>query len=299
MRFIALVMVMLLAAVRMPLAAETQAAAPAQQEAGYFVVSLAMVQEPTQDQAGMEALMGHIGHLTALYDQGVLFMAGPFDEGGHEGLSIVKAHSEDEAKSFFSSDPCVASGMMQITAVHPWWAAYSRPDNQRFSPEMMAAMMSGEDPGAAAQPATDTAAAAAGDSGAAASASSSQEGGGMMPMTPGGVNFIQIPASDPAASQAFYTKVFGWDCMVEDGTAFFTAPGGMMGEFTTELKPAAAHTGATFFINCESVAAKVGEITAAGGMVFVQPMALPNGWGHIAIFGDVAGNAVGIWSAGE
>ena len=31
----------------------------------------------------------------------------------------------------------------------------------------------------------------------------------------------------------------------------------------------------------------------------VPPLVLPNGMGHIAIIADVAGNAVGIWSAGE
>lgn len=293
MRVLALTIVILAAAFRMSLAAETQAAAPAAAEEGYYVVGLEMTQEPSHDQAGMEVLMGHITHLTELYDQGVLFMAGPYDEGGHEGLSIVKAHSAEEAKGFFENDPCVLSGHMQITAVHPWWAAYSRPDNARFSPEQMMAMMNGEAPA----PMTAQGAAAGSTTPAAGETAPAEDD--MMEMTPGGISFIQIPASDPAASQAFYQTVFGWTMDLQEGMYFFTAQNNVMGEFTTECKPAAPQTGPTFFINTESVNAMVPKVEAAGGSVIMPPMALPQDWGHIAICADVAGNAFGLWSASE
>jgi predicted enzyme related to lactoylglutathione lyase len=80
---------------------------------------------------------------------------------------------------------------------------------------------------------------------------------------------------------------------------FFNAPGGMMGEFSTMSKPAEAMTGPVFFINAASVKAILPNVTAAGGKVYQEEMALPEDWGHIAIIGDSSGNAVGIWSAGE
>ena len=56
------------------------------------------------------------------------------------------------------------------------------------------------------------------------------------PRTPHGqIGYLQLPAVDVGRSAAFYETVFGWS--VEPTHGSFEAPG-MIGQFTTELKPA-------------------------------------------------------------
>jgi len=288
---------MLAAAIQIALAAETQTAASAAgSEPGYYVVSLRVATDPGQDEAAGKALMGHIAHLGELYAQGVLFMAGPYDEVGHEGISIVTASSPAEARGYFESDPSVQAGLMQITGVHSWWAAFSRPDNRIFTVEQFTEMMSAQGSGKAAAAAGHTPQTAQSAGATEAGAATSD---GAMAMAPGSIDFIEIPSSNPAASQSFYSSLFGWTADNQEGFAFFTASDGMMGMFTPEAKPAAPQTGPVFYINCESVKAQLAAIEAAGGKTVLPPMALPQNWGFVAVFSDPEGNAVGLWSSGE
>jgi predicted enzyme related to lactoylglutathione lyase/uncharacterized protein YciI len=233
-------------------------------------------------------LAGHIEYMGKLYDEGKLLMGGPMVD-GNTGMLIFKAASEDEAKQILAADPAFGGGLIKPIFFHPWFAAFSRPDNHKFTTEEMAAVMANMNQGSHGEAATEGHADAAGGE------------SGDMQMTPGAVSFIQIPSADPAKSGDFYKNLFGWEIMADPdhGITFFTAPGGMMGEFATMLKPAAAMTGPCFFINTDSVKSKLTEVEAAGGKIYQQEMALPADWGHIAICGDVDGNAFGIWSMGE
>jgi len=264
-----------------------------------YYVAIGKLTEKMHDPANMGLLSQHIEYLGKLYDNGHLLMAGPFTDDSGEGVIILSAASLDEARQLLMADPSIAGGIIEPVSVQPLFAAFSRPDNHRFTMEEMSAMMSSM------PPAGGDSAPSAGSASSSASSTNASSGSAdaSMEMKPGGVNFTQIPTSDAAASSAFYKSLFGWDieAMDADGMhmTFFTAPGGMMGEFSSMLKPAAPMSGPIIFINTPSVKDLLPKVTAAGGQVYQQEMPLPENWGHIAIIGDSSGNAVGIWSTGE
>ena len=64
----------------------------------------------------------HLRYLIGLEQQGVLFAAGPFMEGGHPGqraMYIVRAESEEAARAIVSEEPFHKRGMRTFT-LHEW-----------------------------------------------------------------------------------------------------------------------------------------------------------------------------------
>lgn len=282
----------------MALGAPVRAEEPSAGQPGVFVVTLKLGDSGDMA-ADAKVLEGHIAYLNQLYDQGVLFLAGPFADSYHEGQSVILASSAEEARALAGGDPSVQAGLMTIEAVHPWWTAFSLPDKRRFSVEDFKAMMaSAPAEGAPAE----TAAAAGSETAATTSAAepaASEESAGMG-QTPGAISWIEIPSANPEASQAFYSKVFGWEVSSQDNMHFYTTPDSAIGGlFNPEMKIAASNSGPQFYINCKGLKAKLEEVKAAGGKVVTEPMQLPNEWGFIARIADPEGNEVGLWSATE
>jgi predicted enzyme related to lactoylglutathione lyase/uncharacterized protein YciI len=272
------------------------AAEPAAGEKQYYVITMHLDMSDNPSEAEQQAMLGHIAHLNELYASGALFMAGPFmDEGAHDGICIVFANSAEEARAMEEADPSVQAGMMHITGVHQWWAAFDRPLGQTFSVEEMMGMPDAPDSAAAGATSTASAAPAQPEEHAAAAA------GAMPQMTPGGSNFIEYPSTNLAATEKFYGGLFGWTFealpmpgMDEGDFAFFTAPGGLAGAFTTMYKPTA--DGPVMYINCDGIAATLQRVGAAGGATLLDSMELPLGLGFIGHFTDPSGNRVGLWS---
>lgn len=249
-------------------AAEEQSAVAGQEE--YYVVSMRLNVEGGMDEATMA---GHIAHLNEVYASGKLFMAGPFmEDDAHTGICIFLASSAEEARALAEADPTVSSGQMEILAVNQWWAAFDRPRGLTFNMNDM--QTGGGGAGAAEAPA-------------------------LPDMAPGGSNFIEFPSIDLAATQEFYGTLFGWSFDEMDmgdgsGFAFFTAPGGLAGAFTTAYTP--TQDGPVLYINCEGVGATLERVVEAGGAVALATMVLPLDMGYIAHFKDSSGNLLGLWS---
>jgi predicted enzyme related to lactoylglutathione lyase len=95
--------------------------------------------------------------------------------------------------------------------------------------------------------------------------------------------------------QKFYGGLFGWEFQpMGDKYLLYQTPGGEGGGFTKDYKPGAG--GGTFYIYAHDVAAKLKEIVAAGGKVFLDTIPVP-GYGWVAVFEDPMGNHVGLFSA--
>ncbi len=110
----------------------------------------------------------------------------------------------------------------------------------------------------------------------------------------GKVCYIEIPATDPARSADFYSKVFGWNIRQRgDGaTAFDDAIGEVSGAWVTG-RPPAAQPGFMIYIWVDSVAAPV-EAVVANGCEIVQPIGADAP--EITVrFRDPGGNIVGIY----
>jgi predicted enzyme related to lactoylglutathione lyase/uncharacterized protein YciI len=277
-------------------ATAAQAAADTAAPADYYVARLHLAAPDDMSQEQQQTLLAHIGHLAELYDQGVLFMAGPF-ESGHDGLCIVMAHSLDEARGYIDSDPSVQSGLMQVQSIDKWWAAENRPDNRRFDAEDFKRMMEQQPAPAASGSAAPPQSGQTVDGGVLTLADLPEE---VMPPEPAGpadgslVHF-ELPSTDFAQTQAFYGALFGWQFQaMGDQYLLFETPGGEGGGFTADYKP--GDGGGVFYIYAADVAAKLAEIKAAGGTVVLDTLGIPS-YGWIAVFKDPQGNRVGLFSA--
>jgi predicted enzyme related to lactoylglutathione lyase len=109
----------------------------------------------------------------------------------------------------------------------------------------------------------------------------------------GKICYLEIPATDVAASAAFYTSVFGWKTRTRsDGSiAFDDAVGEVSGTWVLKRNPAPA--GILIYIMVDSAAATCEKITRAGGAI-VQPIGA-DAPEITAQFRDIAGNVFGLY----
>jgi predicted enzyme related to lactoylglutathione lyase/uncharacterized protein YciI len=271
-------------------AAEGDAAAGPQ----WFIVQLRHHDAGITDAAMGAAMQGHIEYMNGLYDDGILYMAGPYTDDSGLGAGVVMAGSADQVRASLEQDPGYKAGVFTIEAIHPWMPLFNRPMNQRMTVADFQAMMAGDSASAKPMPVEPdggigtTPPPAAGAGGEA----------GMMDSKPGRVGFTEFGATDLAGMKQFYGTVFGWtiDAMPGmDTMMFWTDPGGNMGGFSTEMAPSA--DGPVCYLDCEGIAAMLAKIESAGGKTAMPGMQLPGGaWGYIAQFIDPQGNKLGLWS---
>jgi len=110
------------------------------------------------------------------------------------------------------------------------------------------------------------------------------------------INYLEFPAKDVKATQAFFTTVFGWR-FTDYGpeyTAFFDA--GLDGGFFQSESTASTNTGSALTVfysdHLEQTQAK---IEAAGGSIIKPVFDFPGG--RRFHFGDPNGNEFAVWSA--
>ena len=110
----------------------------------------------------------------------------------------------------------------------------------------------------------------------------------------GKICYIEIPATDIAASANFYQKAFGWNVRQRGNgsTAFDDAVGEVSGSWVIG-RPPATQPGLLVYIMVDSVAATLEKIVAAGGEI-VQPVGA-DAPEITARFRDPAGNVIGLY----
>ena len=112
------------------------------------------------------------------------------------------------------------------------------------------------------------------------------------------INWIEIRSSNNAASEKFFSTVFGWKFqeMMPGYTTFDTGTGmsGVAGGFGEgENGPSQPQL---VYISCEDVDKALADVTANGGQTVMPKMALPNNYGSIGHFSDPSGVTWGLWS---
>ena len=109
----------------------------------------------------------------------------------------------------------------------------------------------------------------------------------------GKICYLEIPATDVAASAGFYQAVFGWKTRQRGNgsIAFDDSVGEVSGTWVTGREP--APPGVAVYIMVDDAKATLGKVTAHGGKV-VQDI----GAHHpeiTALFRDPGGNVFGIY----
>ncbi len=114
----------------------------------------------------------------------------------------------------------------------------------------------------------------------------------------GRLSYIQIPAANVRESEAFYTRVFGWEIRggSDSHLSFTDATGDMIGAWVTG-RVASREPGVLPYIYVRGIDAIVERIEANGGEVVRPPY--DEGGRRVATFRDPTGNVMGIWQQGD
>ncbi len=106
----------------------------------------------------------------------------------------------------------------------------------------------------------------------------------------GQLGYLQLPALDVAESLRFYSTVLGWSGELDYGS--FEAPG-LIGQWTTEVKPAPAGSGPVLWFTVDSLWQALRQIEETGGTVQGKPV-LDQGERWLVEVDDPAGNRIGL-----
>lgn len=71
------------------------------------------------------AIEGHLEAMRRRFDEGVLLLGGPFDDGG--GIAVVEAPDEDAAAQLLDADPAVSAGVLtyRLHRLHAYFDAFA------------------------------------------------------------------------------------------------------------------------------------------------------------------------------
>jgi len=110
----------------------------------------------------------------------------------------------------------------------------------------------------------------------------------------GGVSYLEIPASDPARSAAFYQHVVGWKIDQRSASDFRFADGSGMTIGRWVAGRAASHEPALIpYLYVDAIDATVARAGVHGGEI-VEAIR-PEGDIRVARLRDPAGNLIGLW----
>ena len=112
---------------------------------------------------------------------------------------------------------------------------------------------------------------------------------------------FEIAGPDGPALNQFYSDLFGWkiDVQGEEMGNYGIVPaneGGIGGGLlpTTEDIPVRSYV--TFYVQVDELQAALDKVAGMGGNAIMPPMEIAPGMGSIALFGDPAGNTIGLYA---
>lgn len=87
----------------------------------YYMVFLVKGDNRSQDSVTSVKIQNeHLQHLTKMYNEGKMDIAGPFlDEGDARGICVYNVATLEEAKALAESDPAVKAGRLKVV-IRPW-----------------------------------------------------------------------------------------------------------------------------------------------------------------------------------
>ena len=111
----------------------------------------------------------------------------------------------------------------------------------------------------------------------------------------GKINYIELPAADFDAVQAFYEKTFGWT-FTDYGEEYRAFNDGRLdgGFYKSEQKSSTANGAALVIFFSETLEAVQDQVLANGGEVIQEIFSFPGG--RRFHFADPNGNELAVWS---
>ncbi|MDC0738282.1 VOC family protein [Cognatishimia sp. SS12] len=111
------------------------------------------------------------------------------------------------------------------------------------------------------------------------------------------INYIELPLVDLAATQAFYSSLFGWEFQQwGDGYLSFSGAG-IEGGFNGVDSIPVAKPGVLVILFSNDLEASLAAVKAAGGTILQEIYAFPGG--RRFHFADPNGNELAIWAEAD
>jgi uncharacterized protein len=110
---------------------------------------------------------------------------------------------------------------------------------------------------------------------------------------------VELPSVDLTQSGQFYAELFGWDIqpMPEFGYATFGAEGGPGGGFPKIDGDLYNANNVLIYVDTDDIEASLAKAEALGGSTIVPRTAIPGDMGWYAVFADLSGNHVALYTA--
>lgn len=112
---------------------------------------------------------------------------------------------------------------------------------------------------------------------------------------------FEIAGPDGPVLRVFYRDLFGWEIDVQgEEMGFYGLVSANEGGIGGGVFPTAGDTPVrsyvTFYVRVDDLQVALDQVADLGGSIVVSPMEIAPGMGSIAMFGDPAGNTVGLYS---
>ena len=112
---------------------------------------------------------------------------------------------------------------------------------------------------------------------------------------------FEIAGPDGPVLQQFYRDLFGWKIDVQSeemGNYGLVSAneGGIGGGVFPTTEDMSARSYVTFYVQVDDLQAALDKVAGMGGNAIMSPMEIAPGMGSIAMFGDPADNAIGLYS---
>ena len=109
------------------------------------------------------------------------------------------------------------------------------------------------------------------------------------------INYLELPAADLDAIEAFYSGTFGWT-FTEYGPAYRAFSDGTLdgGFFKSDLRSVASEGAALVVLFAEDLESTLQQIQSAGGKICREIFSFPGG--RRFHFLDPHGNELAVWS---
>jgi predicted enzyme related to lactoylglutathione lyase len=110
---------------------------------------------------------------------------------------------------------------------------------------------------------------------------------------------VEIPCTDFEKMRDFYGKVFGWETEIVPGMeyAIFRCADGIGGGFSKQAR-IGVEPGISIYIEVADINEALRKIEKSGGRTIHGRSEISPDFGYFAVFSDIEGNAVGLWSQG-
>lgn len=112
----------------------------------------------------------------------------------------------------------------------------------------------------------------------------------------GGVVWFDLMVTDSSRAEKFYGSLFGWQFTPQSANYYVVEVGGVPVGGINVMPRTSGGAGIDIYFEVDDIKVKLGQAQNQGAQVIMEPWNLPSGKGSMALFCDLDGNPIGLYS---